>query len=127
MGRSNTNDSPEEWAAVLEERVVANRERAHEKFKEHFAIVKAHRARVRAVGLTGMWREQGSFWVPDAQRKLDHALEGQVVWCPNCGTDHPTTTTGEFTCTKCRAHYTISMGLNPTTQEVTVVRIDRHK
>jgi hypothetical protein len=107
--------------------VIANREAANARYHEHELVVRAHRTKVRAVGLTGMWREQGEFYVPDAQRKLDNAMLGQIVWCPNCGTDHPATTEGFFTCTKCRAHYTVSLGMNARTREVGVVRMDRHR
>jgi hypothetical protein len=112
---------------TAEEKAAANRRKAQEASEQHLAAVRAHKTKLHSVGLTGMWREQGAFWVPDRQSKLDQDMMGQVMWCPNCGTDHPATTSGEFTCTKCRAHYAVSLGVNPATEEVAVVRWDRHR
>jgi hypothetical protein len=70
------------------------------------------------------WRKQGEWMVPDKQGRLDVGMLGQVFYCPNCGTEHPATVEGAFTCTKCTAHYTLSVGLK-SNGDVNYVRIDR--
>ncbi len=89
--------------------------------------LKAYKRLVGHRGQPSGMRQQGSFLVPDRQSKLDAALVGQIFYCPNCGTEHPATVSGFLTCTHCKAHYAISLGYNPQTEEATIVRVDRWK
>lgn len=78
--------------------------------------------------MLGLWARVGDqgWHRPDQQGRLDSAMAGQIFFCPACGRDHDAPTSGSVDC-QCGAKWVTSVGYNPLTGDVGVVRIERWK